>query len=244
MPTQPPQLSIPAWKQPLHIHTHTTPAPTPTPNTPSGHDSAGHHGEMIDYRGIDLAGQTWPEMELLRPNFANARLVDTALKKLRCEDGNFREADISGAVMSDGRFLRADFTEAVLEKADLSRTIFESHCLMDRCTMNEINAGSLRLTDAHAQEIRCRKAFLLYAHFDRTPLARSDFSYSNLQFAQFRGCDLTGCDFSNAYLVGAWFDARIEWDSPPNFAGANISNTEMPDKLRQVAEMTGAVVSK
>ena len=67
-----------------------------------------------------------------------------------------------------------------------------------------------------------------------------DFSGKNLAFADFRDQDLSGANFSNAYLINAKFDgANLE---AADFSGARANNVTFRDARLSDASFAGAEV--
>ncbi|MFI5851806.1 pentapeptide repeat-containing protein [Micromonospora chalcea] len=128
---------------------------------------------------------------------------------------NFSGADLSYIDTSRGNFDGADLEEASLVKADLT------NASLDRASFRMADLTLTTWETARARkaifsEARMEAAYLKYADlsessFFMTITARSGFTQTHLEGADFSDADLRRTGFSRAYLTGAKFKgARLE----------------------------------
>jgi uncharacterized protein YjbI with pentapeptide repeats len=105
----------------------------------------------------------------------------------RFESCDFTEADLSLCRFEDCRFVGCNFSNPIVKRARFANAVFEE------CKIVGINFYA------------CDQ-LVFDIEFDRCHILNCNFSDLKMKLSKFEGCEISGCDFQNAYLVGAVFD--------------------------------------
>ena len=211
--------------------------------------SLGYAPRLVD---ACLAGVSWPRVNLVLLEIANADLSDADLSEARLErvfalGTNFSRANLHGALL-----INFNASEAVFADADLSFVRAENAHLCSADLRRADLEGALlkraNLSKAYLRGANFRRADLTGAWFGDCHLDDADFSGADLSFAElskvvlrradftgakFYGATLNGCDLEGMRLPGANFEKAL-------LAEACLSSSHMPSASFRGADLTSA----
>ena len=197
----------------------------------AGANLAGADLTGADLTEADLSGASLSSADLTRAKLGKAVLKKAKIDKAEFDRANLAEADLDEAEGSSASFYKADLRGAKFRKAKLPRADF-SGAMLEKAdfTGAEIPASGLEGAKAGGAVFRGADISTLRvsegadarkADFRESKGAKTVWTDSFLDGADFSGASLPAADFSGASLVGAIF-RRAEVVSG-SFADANLS---------------------
>ncbi|MEZ4394541.1 MAG: DUF2169 domain-containing protein [Polyangiales bacterium] len=193
--------------------------------------------------GVEAAGLDAPFAD-----FSGASLEDAELGGASLDDTRWHEAHCKGTVFAESSLARAVFTRAVLDGADLDRATL-TECDFTEASLDETSleaarcAGSVfdraRLSNVRAGAradftgCRARNVFAREARLQDSVLDQSDFSFSNLEGADFSGCSMVQTQLNQCVLRKANFRAAV-------LVGAVILKSDAMEACFEAARLSHA----
>lgn len=162
---------------------------------------------------------------------------------------DLREADLTGANLSEALLVKADFSRANLWEANLSRSYlllanlsgadlrqanvsmaFLNGANLSGADLRKANLSGANLIAAHLSEADLREAYFLEARFFEADLRNANLSRAFLNGADLNGADLrkanlSGADLSNARLHKAKLSGADLWEA--TLSGADLSEANL-----------------
>ena len=153
------------------------------------------------------------DLTLQECRWVGADLSGRSFGGLRCRDTEFVHCDLSGAVLEDAGLTRVRFTD---------------------CRLTGMVLAGATVTDVHIQDSRAdllnlRMAEARYLLVENTALTGADFYRFRGEGCGLVGCDLTGVNFADAELSGAYLHGSAIRDvrGALSLRGARISADQL-----------------
>lgn len=140
-----------------------------------------------DWVGVDLSGELAGEAEVdsvdvAASRLANLRLTGRRIDRLHMVDVLVEDCELSGVMMPEAYLRRVEFRR----------------CRMSGLSAPNLRAHHVRFTDCRADGVSFRMSAWDTCELSEVNLHDADFLGAKLAAVHFRGCDLTGADFSKA----------------------------------------------
>ncbi|GAC1538778.1 MAG: DUF2169 domain-containing protein [Polyangiales bacterium] len=157
--------------------------------------------ERVDFSRANMTSAVFLATRFERPVFRGADLTNLRVVGASfLEDGDFREANLTGANLRGVQLARSDFTAATLTGADFSEADLRD------CNLSRVRARGARFVRSQASNASFEVADLMDAVLDKAVLLAANLSHANLFQA-----DL----------------ARVRLDTATRFDGANLKRARL-----------------
>ena len=165
----------------------------------------------------------------------------------------FKEADLTDAVLHDVPLLRTSFVRATLDRANLNgarmtganlssaRLIKTSlqRTALENASFTGADLADADLSHANLRAARLGQASAIGANFQSANLVRSDWQGADLSKANFQNADLKEANFSETRLAGT--DFRGAQLQNASFRGVNLSSVNLRGANIANADFQGAI---
>ncbi|MDR9467436.1 DUF2169 domain-containing protein [Marinospirillum sp.] len=175
--------------------------------------------------GTDFTQACLDEANLGANQIQNCRFVKASMKKVNFNRSNLQGIDFTGAVMDESQWMTTqvndcNFAHTSLQKLNLIEPEWRE-CHFKEANLSQGNLLNARFTDCSFEKLTAEGT-----NFVELIAENSSFQQGQLNNVRFvGGCQLTGCDFSQASLKMASFrEAKV---SGGNFDRANLEQADL-----------------
>lgn len=184
-------------------------------------DLSGAILEAADLTGAKLSKAILKKAKLDGAEFEKASLAEADLDEAEGAGASFYKADLTGAKLRKAKLTKCDFSRAIVERADFTGAVLAAS------GFEGAKAAGAIFKEADIANLRCSTgADARKADFRETKGAKTVWTESILDGADFSGAKLPNADFTDASLAGAIF-RRAELVSG-SFADANLRKAVLP----------------
>jgi uncharacterized protein YjbI with pentapeptide repeats len=153
------------------------------------------------------------DLTLQECRWVGADLSGRVFTGLRCRDTRFVHCDLSGAVLEDAALRRVSFTD----------------CRLTGTVLAGADLADVHVLDSRADMVNLRMAEARHLLIENTALTGADFYRFRGADCGLVGCDLTGTNFADAELTGAYLHGSTIRDirGALSLRGARISADQL-----------------